>query len=134
MRHKKTLEPYLFMAPSYIVLALFMGYPLVNCVRLAFSNYKLTALDSVTFAGWNNFRRIFQDSELGSIAFNTLKFVLITLALQLFFGMALALALKRPFKGRGLYQGIVFLPWAFSGFIVGLIFQFMFNAVFRTLF
>ena len=130
MRHKKTLEPYLFMAPSYIVLALFMGYPLVNCVRLAFSNYKLTALDSVTFAGWNNFRRIFQDSELGSIAFNTLKFVLITLALQLFFGMALALALKRPFKGRGLYQGIVFLPWAFSGFIVGLIFQFMFNAEF----
>lgn len=115
------------MTPSYIVLLIFMGYPLLNCIRLAFSNYKVTQLDNVTFAGLDNFKRIFADPKIGMIALNTLKFVIITLLLQLVLGFILALALKKPFRGRGIYQGIVFLPWAFSGFLVGLTFQWMFN-------
>lgn len=115
------------MTPSYIVLLIFMGYPLLNCIRLAFSNYKVTQLDNVTFAGFDNFKRIFADPKIGMIALNTLKFVIITLILQLVLGFILALALKKPFRGRGIYQGIVFLPWAFSGFLVGLTFQWMFN-------
>lgn len=128
MNRKKKLEPHIFMLPSYIVLLLFLGYPLLNCLRLAFSNYKITQLDNVTFAGFANFEKIFEDKEILMISLNTLKFVLITLALQLVLGFILALALKKPFRGRGIYQGIVFLPWAFSGFIVGLTFQWLFNA------
>lgn len=124
---RKKLEPHVFMTPSYIVLLIFMGYPLLNCIRLAFSNYKVTQLDNVTFAGFDNFKRIFADPKIGMIALNTLKFVIITLILQLVLGFILALALKKPFRGRGIYQGIVFLPWAFSGFLVGLTFQWMFN-------
>ena len=127
---KKRLEPQAFMTPSYIVLILFMGYPLINCIRLAFSNYKLTALDDVSFAGLSNFMRIFEDRDIGMITLNTVKFVVITLIFQLVLGFILAMALKKPFKGRGIYQGFVFLPWAFSSFVVGLIFQWMFNAEF----
>ncbi len=123
----RKLEPHLFMVPSYLVLLVFMGYPLLNCIRLALSNYKVTRLDNVTFAGLDNFKRIFADSQIGMIAANTIKFVLITLLCQLVLGFILALALKKPFKGRGIYQGIVFLPWAFSGFVVGLIFRWSFN-------
>ncbi len=129
-RNIKKLEPYAFMTPSYIVLALFMGYPLLNCIRLAFSNYKLTQLDNVTFARFDNFIRIFQDPDIGMITVNTVKFVIITLICQLILGFILAMALKNPFKGRGIYQGLVFLPWAFSSFVVGLIFQWLFNAEF----
>lgn len=127
-RKKKAMEPHVFMLPSYAILLLFMGYPLLNCIRLAFSNYKVTQLDNVSFAGWDNFKKIFEDKELLLVSGNTLKFVVVTLLLQLVLGFILALALKKPFKGRGIYQGIVFLPWAFSGFIVGLTFQWLFNA------
>lgn len=126
-KRKKALEPHLFMSPAYLILAVFMGYPLLNCIRLAFSNYKITQLDNVTFAGLDNFIRIFTDRDIGMVARNTVVFVVATLILQLVLGFALALALKKPFRGRGIYQGIVFLPWAFSGFIVGLTFQWMFN-------
>lgn len=126
-KRKKALEPHLFMSPAYLILAVFMGYPLLNCIRLAFSNYKITQLDNVTFAGLDNFIRIFTDREIGMVAKNTVVFVVATLLLQLVLGFGLALALKKPFRGRGIYQGIVFLPWAFSGFIVGLTFQWMFN-------
>ena len=93
----KKLEPHLFMTPGYLILLVFMGYPLLNCIRLAFSNYKVTRLDDVTFAGFANFRRIFEDPQIGMITLNTLKFVVITLALQLILGFILALALKKPF-------------------------------------
>lgn len=126
-KYKKQLEPHVFMSPSYIVILIFMGYPLINCVRLAFSNYKVTQLDNVTFAGFANFKRIFTDPQIGMIALNTVLFVVVTLLCQLVLGFILAMALKKPFRGRGIYQGFVFLPWAFSGFLVGLTFQWMFN-------
>lgn len=128
MKKKKKMEPHIFMTPSYVILLLFLGYPLLNCLKLAFSNYKVTQPDDMTFAGFDNFIKIFQDPEIIMISLNTLKFVVITLSLQLILGFILAMALKRRFRGRGIYQGIVFLPWAFSGFIVGLIFQWLFNA------
>lgn len=128
MNKKKKLEPHIFMTPSYLILLVFLGYPLLNCIRLAFSNYKITQLNNVTFAGFDNFLKIFQDKEIAMISLNTFKFVIFTLALQLVLGFILAMALKKPFRGRGIYQGIVFLPWAFSGFIVGLTFQWLFNA------
>lgn len=128
MKKRKKLEPHIFMIPSYIILLVFLGYPLLNCLRLAFSNYKITQSDDISFAGFGNFIKIFQDPEIVMISLNTLKFVAITLSLQLILGFILAMALKKRFRGRGIYQGIVFLPWAFSGFIVGLTFQWLFNA------
>lgn len=128
MKKRKKLEPHIFMIPSYIILLVFLGYPLLNCLRLAFSNYKITQPDDISFAGFGNFIKIFQDPEIVMISLNTLKFVAITLSLQLILGFILAMALKKRFRGRGIYQGIVFLPWAFSGFIVGLTFQWLFNA------
>ena len=58
---------------------------------------------------------------------NSIIYVVISVAGQFLLGLTLALALKKQFKGRGLYQSIVFLPWAFSGFVVGLIFRWSFN-------
>ena len=36
----------------------------------------------------------------------------------------------KPFKGRGIYSGLVFYPWALSGFAIGLIWAWMFNGQF----
>lgn len=124
---KKKLEPHIFMSPSYFALIVFMGYPLVNTIRLAFSNYKITRPDDVSFAGLENLKKIFSDPNIAMVARNSLIFVIVCLFFQLVLGFILALALKKPFRGRGVYQAIVFCPWAFSGLVVGMIFKWMFN-------
>ena len=58
---------------------------------------------------------------------NSFVYVAASVAGQFLLGLILAVALKKQFRGRGLYQSIVFLPWAFSGFVVGLIFRWSFN-------
>ena len=127
------IEPYLFLSPSYFILLLFMAYPLINCIRLAFSDYRLNVPGARGFCGLENFEKIFSSPDFLLICKNTVVFVVATVSVQFILGMILALALRKPFKGQGVVRSIVFLPWAFSGFVIGLSFQWFFNAEYGPL-
>ncbi len=123
----KRIEPYLFILPVLVVLLIMFGYPLINSFVMAFQNYKLTNPNDIFFNGIENFMKITADENMGMIMKNSLLYVGISTLGQFLLGLILAVALKKNFKGRGLYQSIVFLPWAFSAFVVGLIFRWSFN-------
>ncbi len=106
---------------------LLFGYPLINSIIMAFQNYKLTAPNDIQFNGLENFAKLFGDPDSMMILKNSFIYVIVSVLGQFLLGMMLALALKKQFRGRGIYQSIVFLPWAFSGFVVGLIFRWSFN-------
>ena len=133
MEKKRKREPWLFLLPVLVVLLLLFGYPLINSIVMAFQNYKLTAPNDIYFNGFENFKKLFGDPDGLMILKNSIIYVVISVAGQFLLGLTLALALKKQFKGRGLYQSIVFLPWAFSGFVVGLIFRWSFNGVVNNL-
>ena len=123
---KKKMTPWLFLLPVILSLLLLFGYPLIRSIIMAFQNYKLTAPDKVYFNGFENFKKVLATNEVGMVAKNSLVWVLSSVAGQALLGMILAIVLKKNFKGRGIYQSIVFLPWAVSGFVVGLIWRFSF--------
>jgi len=120
------MTPWLFLLPVILSLLLLFGYPLIRSIIMAFQNYKLTAPDKVYFNGFENFKKVLATNEVGMVAKNSLVWVLSSVAGQALLGMILAIVLKKNFKGRGIYQSIVFLPWAVSGFVVGLIWRFSF--------
>ena len=121
-------EPFLFLMPVLISMLAMFGYPLINSIFLSFRHYKLTEPNNIYFSGLDNFYKLFvEDEYLGQIALNSLKWVVISVMLQFILGLILALALRKPFRGRTIYQSIVFLPWAFSSFAVGLMFRWSFN-------
>lgn len=124
---KKMWEPYLFILPVLIVLVGFFGYPLVDSVIMSFQNYKLSAPDKIGFADLANYDKLFSDPDLGLIIKNSIVYVLASVGAQFFFGLILALTLRKKFRGRNVYQSVVFLPWAFSAFVVGLMFRWSFN-------
>ena len=124
---KKKMEPWLFLLPVLVILLLLFGYPLINSIIMAFQNYKLTAPNDIQFNGLENFAKLFGDPDSMMILKNSFIYVIVSVLGQFLLGMMLALALKKQFRGRGIYQSIVFLPWAFSGFVVGLIFRWSFN-------
>jgi len=128
LKNKRT--PYLMILPAVLLLVVFMGYPLVNNVYLAFTFKQLLKPMLTGFAGLENFRTIFASSDLPRIAMNTVVWVVCSVGLQFLLGLGLAMALKKPFRGRALYQSIVFLPWALSSAIVGLTFRWIFNGEF----
>jgi multiple sugar transport system permease protein len=124
---KKELTPYLYLAPVLIVLLLMYGYPLIESIVMSFQDYKLTHLNRVSWNNFENYIKMFTDSSFLLLLKNSLIYVVVSVVFQFLLGLGLALALNTKFKGRGIYQSIVFLPWAFSAFVVGLLFRWSFN-------
>lgn len=126
-RAKKLMEPYFFIFPVVVLLLGMFAYPLIKSIIMSFQEYSLLAPDSIKFNGTENYKKLFIGTETGMILKNTLVYVLVSVGAQFVLGMILALALRKRFRGRGIYQAIVFLPWSFSGFVIGLMYRWSFN-------
>ena len=116
--------------PAIILPLLFTYYPMVRGSLMAFQSYNLMDIQNIKFVGLDNFVKLFNTntgSDFQVILFNTVKWVGISLFFQLTIGFALALLLKKKFRGSGIYQGLVFFPWAISGFVIGIMWRWMFN-------
>lgn len=123
----KRIEPWFYILPIVIVLLAVFLAPLIKTFIMALQNYKLTAPGDIRFNGIENFKNLLSDSDLGMVLKNSLIYVLASVAFQFLLGLTLAMALRKNFRGRGLYQAIVFLPWSLSGFVIALMFRWSFN-------
>jgi len=105
-------------------------YPVAQGIKMAFMEYNIYNLSKIKFVGLDNFRELFTPGPFNSFLptmKNTVVYVFGSLIPQVGIGFALAMLLKRAFKGREVYQGIIFFPWAVSGFIIGIMWRWMLN-------
>jgi len=129
MRLAHASEPYLYSAPSLILIVVVMLVPLVIGISYAFRDIQLLNPFSGGFIGIEHFRTLSQDAAFYGALKNTLWWTGASVVLQFFFGLTLALLLDKPFWGRGLVQALVFLPWAVPSFLAGLNWAWLFNPV-----
>ena len=97
---------------------------------MAFQSYNLMDISNIKWIGFGNFRKLFAPNPSNSfytILGNTLKWVCVSLFFQFTIGFGIALMLKKTFRGSGIYQGLIFFPWAVSGFVIGIMWRWMFN-------
>ncbi len=126
-KSKNFLGPLLFLLPALILISIFIYYPVFKTADLSFQNFKLYDQGNIKFNGLENFRGIFQDLHFKRIIQNTVLWVTVSLFFQVTIGFIIALYLRNRFKFSGLYQGIIFIPWALSGFLMGLIWKWIFD-------
>jgi multiple sugar transport system permease protein len=119
---------FLSLLPTLLLVLIFTYYPFLRGIVMAFQNYQLFDLTDVHFIGLGNFNGIFNDPKFKHAAVNSVYWVFISLILQFAIGLTVALMLNKRFRGRGIFQGFVFYPWALSGFLIGLIWKWMFNS------
>ncbi len=130
---RKGLTILAFMAPAILFVAVFIYYPMLSGSQMAFRNWNLANLTDTSFVGLKNFRTIFADPVFYTVLRNTLVWVVGSIIPQLVIGFAIALWLRRKFRFRGLYQALIFFPWAISGFLIGILFRWMFNSEFGVI-
>lgn len=123
---------HLMLIPAGILLILFIYLPVLKGAMMAFQQYNMFDLSNLRFNGLENFKNIItnQDIRFAQILGNTLIWVAGSLLLQFLLGLILALLMKDPFPGRGIYSGLVFYAWALSGFAIGLTWAWLFNGQF----
>lgn len=119
-----------FLAPAFIFVGIFTYYPMLVGSKMAFQRWSIWDVSNTPFIGLDNFRTLLSDPLFPRVMFNSLVWVGGSLIPQFLLGFLIALALRRKFRFRGLYQAVVFYPWAVSGFLIGILFRWMFNSEF----
>lgn len=124
---KNILTPLLFLIPGLIMVGIFIYYPVFRTTNLAFQHFQLFDQGNIFFNGLDNFRGIIHDIHFRRIIQNTVLWVAVSLFFQFTIGFIIALYLQNKFKFSGLYQSIIFIPWALSGFLMGLVWKWIFD-------
>lgn len=85
------------------------------------------AFISPNFIGFNYYIKLIQNQRLWDSLNNTLVFTVISVFLELVFGLLIALLINRHFVGRGLVRAAVLVPWAIPTVVAALMWKFMFD-------
>ncbi|RCV56294.1 carbohydrate ABC transporter permease [Marinitenerispora sediminis] len=114
-RAREELHGRLLISPTLLVVGLVVLAPFAAGIMLAFQHVRLIDIRSLTPADLDftlrNFTRVLGGPGFWAAARTTLVYATLTTAGSVLAGLALALALRRPFPGRGLLRGLVLVPY-----------------------
>ncbi len=79
------------------------------------------------FSALDNFGKVVKDKRVHSTLAFTLVFTLVSVFFELVLGLALALIMNQPFKGRGLIRTFSLIPWAIPTSVAALIWSYLYN-------
>jgi len=124
MKHNK-LIPYLLVSPYILHLLVFVAFPVFFSIFLTFNKWNI--ISPMEFIGFKNFIRVFQDRLFFKAIYNTLKFLIVHIPLQIIVALMLAEILNQKIKFRPFFRAAFFLPVVVSGVVVSMLWQQMFG-------
>ncbi|HEY9849352.1 MAG TPA: sugar ABC transporter permease [Leptolyngbyaceae cyanobacterium] len=124
---KEGLAGYLFMAPTIIIMGVFLILPIVYSVFLSFHKVRILGELNYRFIGFKSFLRIWEDERVWIALQNTAEYVLIVVPIQTILALLLALLLNGNIKGKNWFRIIFFLPTVTSSAVLTLIFMWIYN-------
>lgn len=127
-------QPYLFLAPSFAILLVFLIYPLFWNIYIALHDVSLTTLlKDWEYIGLENFVTLFNDPNFYTSLKVTLMFVGGSVTLQFGMGMLMAIVLNQHICGSGVYRAILIIPWTISAVVAAFSFKFILDDNFGIL-
>ncbi|MDR1220756.1 MAG: sugar ABC transporter permease [Treponema sp.] len=122
---KNAIAGYLFILPFLIGFLAFMVFPIIESVRMIFSDVRIDTVKqgfSMTFTGLANLNKVFFiDAEFNRMLVEELGRMVLIVPAELIFSLFVALILNQEFKARGFVRAVFFLPVILSsGIMIGL--------------
>jgi multiple sugar transport system permease protein len=115
---RETRTAYGFLAPGLLLFAVYRLYPLLEGLRLSFTNARL-GRPTQQWVGLANYTRLAEDTRFGVSLWNTTFYTVASTLPILAVPLVLALALNRG-RLRGLLRSVFFFPFTLSVVTVGL--------------
>jgi multiple sugar transport system permease protein len=126
MRNPRTTrEAWGLLSPALLLLTMVIALPTVYVAWLSVQQREL--LHPERFVGLAHYMRIATDTRFWNALANTLYFTLVSVALELVLGLAIALLLQRAGRVRTLVYGAVLVPWAVPTVVSARMWEWMYN-------
>lgn len=127
MVKKRSIWPYLLVAPAVFIILCVVFVPVVNAIIMSFQNYDLRRPKEIAFNGVANYMAIFSDELFWGALVRTLIWVIAGVGLQFIFGFILALLLNQGFYARGIVRAVSMIPWVTPGVLIGLMWRWIYD-------
>jgi cellobiose transport system permease protein len=119
-------SPYLYVAPFFLIFAVFGAFPLLYTAYVSLTNRNLLS-GGTKFVGLDNYSHLLHDSYFWNAVENTLGIWVISTVPQLLLALWIAHILNTKLRGRTFFRMSVLLPQVTSLVAVALIFTQLFD-------
>ncbi|MBR3294331.1 MAG: sugar ABC transporter permease [Oscillospiraceae bacterium] len=106
-------EPYLWLLPSLLLIAIFVVFPILIVFKLSFSEISKAGVIG-GFVGFQNYVEAVKLPAFKTVMLNTLWWVLSVVGISTVLGFVIAMVLNQKFHGRKIARSILVFPWATS--------------------
>lgn len=117
---------HLLIAPPLVFFFAISIIPLIFTLGLSFANYSIGG--QATFAGLDNYTRLFSDTFFLRSYLNTILYVLFGVAIQYWLGLGLALLINSMVRGKRSMRLLVLVPMMIPPLLVGFIWRTLFDS------
>lgn len=127
-KKKENLSLLLFVAPAFIVYAVFKLYPAISGILYSMTNWN-GMNKNYDFVGLSNFTEIFQDANFWKSMLFTSKYVVVMLLAANITALGLAVAIESRRRAKGFFRTLFYMPNMISMIIGGYMWNFIFTKV-----
>lgn len=128
-KYWQTIESYLYLSPTFIVLGIFVFLPVITSFTLSLNRVAPFG-NQTRFVGFQNYITLLQDPEYWGSVWVTLLFTLGTVPTGLFLAVLLAIALSYPLRYlSALHRLLIFVPVVISSAVAGVLFRWLYHPV-----
>ncbi|GFI44125.1 MAG: sugar ABC transporter permease [Dorea sp.] len=126
---KRTLEPYIFLAPLLLIILVFLIVPIAKAAVMSFQYYYIAkpSPDGNYFVGLKNYQAVLTDDYFYNSVKVTLIYIVVTVLGRYVIGFITALLLNTRFLGRGLARALIIIPWAVPEVVACLVWILMYD-------
>ncbi len=128
LSRRRRLFPYLLIAPSVVLLLLLIAFPLFFALKNSFYfwNMQMSPMP-LGFVGLGNYGMALHGPVFMVSLMNTLVLTVSGTALEVVFGLAIALLLCRELPGMSPARAILIMPTTIAPIVVGFLFRYMYQ-------
>lgn len=119
-------QAYLFIAPSLIILTIFVFIPLFGAVGISLMNIDIY-MNDISFAGLANYAKIFQDSRVGNATLNSFYFAILEVPLQILVALLLLMLMIRNNRFHKFLRTVFYLPYVCSMTAISIMWSMLLN-------
>ena len=118
---------YLFIAPSLIILTLFVFVPLAGAFAISLMNVDIY-MNNISFAGLANYLKMFLDARVGNATLNTFYFALLEVPLQVAAALLLVMFMIKNNRFHKMLRTVFYLPYVCSMTAVSILWSMLLNS------